>query len=105
MISLTEKAKNEILRLIPANNVLRIYVIGAGCNGYSYKMEFLQESVIKSDYNVFDMGFFKIIIDRRSTIFLKGTILDFTDGLTGQGFTFNNPNSNSSCGCGQSFST
>ena len=84
------------------NFVLRLSVVGGGCSGLSYKMAF--EDATKDDDTMYDFGGVKVAVDPRSILFLKGMTLDFSDGLNGQGFVFNNPNAKSSCGCGSSFS-
>jgi len=106
VFNITEKAAEQVVTIQKKegkeSSFLRISVVGGGCSGLSYRLNF-EENKKDSDL-LFDAGV-KIIIDRRSIVFLRGAVIDFTDGLTGQGFTFNNPNSKSSCGCGQSFST
>jgi len=85
------------------NKRLRIRVVGGGCSGMSYKLEF-DEEILDTDMQ-FESAGVEVIIDKKSILYLKGTILDFSDGLNGQGFVFNNPNAKTSCGCGSSFST
>ncbi len=106
IVELTDKALEKILELASAENVsatrgLRLGVIGGGCSGLSYKMEF---SDIKEKDNVIDYGNVKVFIDPKSTIYLKGIRLDYKDGLNGKGFVFENPNATNTCGCGESFS-
>lgn len=108
MINVTEKAVKEIKRIIandPASNGsnLRVMVVGGGCSGMSYKLGFDKEPVAAND-KVFEKDGVKIIVDQKSFLFLSGTELDFTDGLNGTGFVFNNPNAKRTCGCGSSFS-
>jgi iron-sulfur cluster assembly protein len=106
IVSVTEKALQHI-REIYANEKkdidtgLRLGVTGGGCSGLSYKIEF---STKKEKDNIIDFGDIKILIDPKSSIYLKGVELDFKDGLNGKGFVFNNPNANNTCGCGESFS-
>ena len=105
-IVVTDKAKKEINRIKEANNIpenygLRVGVKGGGCSGMTYTLNFDEntkegDSVIESD-NV------KLYIDGKSLYYLIGTELDFSDGLNGKGFIFNNPNANKTCGCGESF--
>ena len=85
-----------------ANQYLRVSVVGGGCSGLSYKLSF-EEAPKERDKTVEAHGV-KIVVDPKSLLFLKGITVDFTDGLDGQGFVFNNPNAKSSCGCGTSFS-
>lgn len=107
MITLTEKAVSEVKRLIEAQNLpqeagLRVGVRGGGCSGLSYSLNF--DTQQKESDRVFDSNGIKIMVDSKSFLYLAGTILDYTDGLNGSGFTFNNPNATQSCGCGSSFS-
>jgi iron-sulfur cluster assembly protein len=105
IINVTEKAQQYIGQLYEnsenAGKSLRLSVIGGGCSGLSYKMDFDQA---KDSDHKFSCGSFQLIIDPKSSIYLKGTILDYQDGLQGKGFVFKNPNANNSCGCGESFS-
>ena len=109
MILLTDKAVQEIKRIrttdqaSPESN-LRVQVIGGGCSGMSYKLGFDTEPVGEND-KVFEKDGVKLIIDKKSYVFLTGTELDFSGGLNGKGFVFNNPNAKRTCGCGSSFST
>jgi iron-sulfur cluster assembly protein len=105
-ITITEKAKNEIRRIKESNNIpmnygLRVGVKGGGCSGLTYTLNFDEntrdgDTVIESE-NV------KLYIDGKSLFYLMGTELDFSDGLNGKGFVFNNPNASKTCGCGESF--
>ncbi len=109
MIQLTDKATKEIKRLIvedpTAQNgaALRVQVIGGGCSGMSYKLSFDPASPGESD-EAFDLGGIKVVVDSKSRLYLNGMVLDFSDGLNGTGFVFNNPNAKRTCGCGTSFS-
>jgi iron-sulfur cluster assembly protein len=108
MIELTDKAKTEVKRLIqqesdPQNTILRIMVVGGGCSGMSYKLGFEKNTASEKD-KITDFKDFKIAIDSKSALFIQGMTLDFSDGLNGKGFIFNNPNAKRSCGCGSSFS-
>lgn len=80
---------------------LRLGVVGGGCSGLSYKMDFGDE---KEKDNVIILENIKILIDPKSAIYLKGILLDYQDGLNGKGFVFQNPNAKNTCGCGESFS-
>lgn len=113
MISLTEKAVSEIKRLHTTGSAgatagseahLRVQVIGGGCSGMSYKLGFESAAPTNTD-KVFEKDGVKLIIDSKSFLYLTGTELDFSDGLNGKGFVFNNPNAKRTCGCGSSFST
>ena len=108
MINVTPKALNEIRRIQSQDPVanegnLRVQVVGGGCSGMSYKLGFDKEPVAASD-KVFEHEGVKILVDAKSYLFLSGTELDFSDGLNGTGFVFNNPNAKRTCGCGTSFS-
>jgi len=106
MITITENAQAEVVRIFASespgeNSGLRLGVEGGGCSGLSYKITFDAE---KEHDNVIDFPTFKVFIDPKSSIYLKGIILDFQDGLDSKGFVFNNPNAQNTCGCGESFS-
>ena len=110
-IVLTEKASTELKTLIQkeieAKNltekaVLRFGVVGGGCAGFSYRMGF-DENVAEDDW-VEDVKGVKVAIDSKSFLYLKGTEVDYHDGLVAKGFVFNNPNATHTCGCNHSFS-
>jgi iron-sulfur cluster assembly protein len=108
MIHITEKAAKEVQRLQtadPGNNTgtLRVRVVGGGCSGMSYKLDFDKEQPGATDKTFEELGV-RIVIDAKSLLFLTGMTLDFSDGLNGTGFVFNNPNAKRTCGCGSSFS-
>ncbi len=105
-ISVTEKAVKEIKRIMVENKVpegygLRIGVRGGGCSGMTYTLGF-DEKANESD-TVIEADSINIFVDGKSLFHITGTELDFTDGLTGKGFIFNNPNASRTCGCGESF--
>ena len=109
MIMLTDKAVKEIKRLQEADasaqgKPLRVQVVGGGCSGMSYKLGFDNEPTNELD-KTFEKDGISLIVDNKSYLFITGTELDFSDGLNGKGFVFNNPNAKRSCGCGSSFST
>ncbi|MCB0336779.1 MAG: iron-sulfur cluster assembly accessory protein [Bdellovibrionales bacterium] len=81
---------------------LRVSVVGGGCSGYQYNLDFEKEGRI-GDLNL-DFGGVTIFVDPISAGYLKGTTLDYVSGLQGTGFKFNNPNAKRTCGCGSSFS-
>jgi iron-sulfur cluster assembly protein len=108
-IYVTGKAKLKVLQLMKeagveddASYFLRVGVVGGGCSGLSYKLDFDNE--IKPGDQVFEDNGVKIVTDLKSFLYLVNTELDFSDGLNGKGFFFNNPNASRSCGCGESFS-
>lgn len=107
MIVITDKAKDRILELKKEegrseNENIRVSVKGGGCSGLMYDLGF-DGNIIDSDHVFEDKGI-KIIVDRKSLLYLAGTTLEFSDGLNGKGFQFVNPNASRTCGCGESFS-
>ncbi|OFZ54466.1 MAG: heme biosynthesis protein HemY [Bdellovibrionales bacterium RIFOXYC1_FULL_54_43] len=107
-MTITEKAVREIKRIQTAdqtatNAALRVMVIGGGCSGMSYKLGFDNQPAAAND-KVIEQDGIKLVIDAKSFLYLAGTQLDFSDGLNGTGFVFNNPNAKRTCGCGSSFS-
>ena len=109
MITMTDNAINEIKRIRTSDTAqqgahLRVQVVGGGCSGMSYKLDF--ETAPTTDLDrVFEQEGVKLVIDKKSFIYLTGTELDFSGGLNGKGFVFTNPNAKRTCGCGSSFST
>ncbi len=107
MITVSENAKNHALALMKAENhsetaFIRVGVEGGGCSGLSYKLEF--DTNLKDGDQQFEDKGIKIVVDRKSFLYLVGTELEYTGGLNGKGFVFNNPNASRTCGCGESFS-
>ncbi len=105
-ITITEKARNEILRIMKSNNIpdnygLRVGVKGGGCSGLTYTLNF--DENIKDGDTIVESENVKLFVDGKSLFYLMGTQLDFSDGLNGKGFLFNNPNATKTCGCGESF--
>jgi len=108
IIEVTEKAILEIKRIqekeqAATHSMLRVMVVGGGCSGMSYKLGFDNQPAAAND-KVFEKQGVKLVIDAKSYLYLAGMVLDFTDGLNGTGFVFNNPNAKRTCGCGSSFS-
>ncbi len=107
MVTITDSAKKEVVRMFQENNdlndsVLRMGVRGGGCSGLSYTLGF-DKDVSEYD-NVFEVeNGVKVVVDMKSYLYLRGTELDYTTDLIGGGFKFNNPNARKSCGCGSSF--
>ena len=107
MIYVSDKAKDKVLRLMQDAGIageeyfLRVSVVGGGCSGLSYKMDFDNES--KPMDQLFEHNGLKVVTDLKSFLYLVNTTLDFSDGLNGKGFYFSNPNASRSCGCGESF--
>ena len=107
MITVSENAKENALRLIreenhPADSFIRVGVEGGGCSGLSYKLEF--DNQLREGDQLFEDKGIKVVVDRKSFLYLVGTELEYTGGLNGKGFVFNNPNASRTCGCGESFS-
>ena len=107
-IYVSDKAKAKVVKLMEDAGVwgdpsyfLRVGVIGGGCSGLSYKLDFDNEQ--KPMDQVFEDNGIKVVTDLKSFLYLVNTMLDFSDGLNGKGFFFNNPNASRSCGCGESF--
>ena len=106
MITITEQATKKVEELKAEGKLgpeyfIRVSVKGGGCSGLSYDMDFDNE--IKEGDQEFPNGDHKIVCDLKSFLYLSGTELDFSDGLNGKGFAFNNPNASRTCGCGESF--
>ena len=107
MITVSDKAKEKVEKLkqeasIGDNFRLRASVAGGGCSGLSYKLDF-DDEVRPMDQEFEDNGI-KVVTDLKSFLYLVNTTLEFSDGLNGKGFYFNNPNAARSCACGESFS-
>ena len=107
MITVSEKAKTKVEHLMQEAHLddtyrLRASVAGGGCSGLSYKLDFDNE-VKPMDQEFEDKGV-RVVVDMKSFLYLAGTQLDFSDGLNGKGFFFDNPNASRTCGCGESFS-
>lgn len=105
-ITITEKAKNHVNRLRQEANLddtfgLRVSVVGGGCSGLSYELDFDNE--IQPSDQIFEIDNLKLLVNLKSYLYLAGTELDFSDGLNGKGFHFINPNASRTCGCGESF--
>ena len=104
-ISLSENAATKIRGLLAAAHEkpatgLRVKVVGGGCSGLQYKMDL---DVERPGDKVFGQDDAKILVDRKSFLYLNGTELDYADGLMNSGFNLQNPNVKRSCGCGASF--
>ncbi len=108
-VILTEKAAAEVKRIMDEqkfedDTVLRVGVMGGGCSGFQYNLGFdkLEGFDEKSDSR-FEFHGVTMVVDKKSSLYLDGTTVDFYDGIDKRGFTFNNPNAVKSCGCGSSF--
>lgn len=108
MIKVSETAKKKVIELMrddgfdPTIHYVRVGVKSGGCSGLSYDLKFDKEN--QEGDKVFEDNDVKIIVDKKSFLYLIGTTLEYSGGLNGAGFVFNNPNANRTCGCGESFS-
>lgn len=108
MIKVSESAKTKISALMTESgfdslqDFVRVGVKSGGCSGLSYELNF-DKSKADED-KLFEDNDVKIVVDRRSVLYLAGTTLEYSGGLNGKGFVFNNPNAQRTCGCGESFS-
>ena len=105
-ITITEEAIKQVNQImvennIPGNYALRVSVKGGGCSGFTYNLGFDGEE--KSGDTFFISDDLKLVVDGKSLFYLMGMELDYSDGLNGKGFIFNNPNAAKTCGCGESF--
>ncbi|TPN87795.1 HesB/IscA family protein [Aquimarina algicola] len=108
MIKVSDIAKNKVIELMTedgynsTSDYVRVGVKSGGCSGLSYDLKFDKEQA-EGD-KVFEDNGIKIIVDKKSFLYLIGTTLEYSGGLNGTGFVFNNPNASRTCGCGESFS-
>jgi len=106
MINISDSARDRLLHLLDKDekgkSFVRVGVESGGCSGLSYKLVFdsekNEEDELIEDNNI------KLLVSKKSFLYLVGTTLEFSDGLNGKGFVFNNPNASRTCGCGESFS-
>ena len=108
MIQVSETAKSKVIQLMQeegfdaTTDFVRVGVKSGGCSGLSYELKFDSEKG-ETD-KLFEDNNIKIVVDKRSFLYLVGTTLEYSGGLNGKGFVFNNPNAQRTCGCGESFS-
>lgn len=108
MIKVSDTAKKKVIELMqedgfnPAKDFVRVGVKSGGCSGLSYDLTF--DNKQEENDKVFEENDVRIIVDKKSFLYLVGTTLEYSGGLNGKGFVFNNPNANRTCGCGESFS-
>ena len=108
MIKVSETARQKVIQLMTedgydaSTDYIRVGVKSGGCSGLSYDLDFDKEK--KEEDKVFEDNGVKILVDKKSFLYLIGTTLEYSGGLNGTGFVFNNPNANRTCGCGESFS-
>jgi len=108
MIKVSDIAKKKVIEMMSddgfdaAKDFVRVGVKSGGCSGLSYDLKF--DNNHQEEDKVFEDNTIKIIVDKKSFLYLVGTTLEYSGGLNGTGFVFNNPNANRTCGCGESFS-
>ena len=108
MIKISDIAKNKVIELMtndgynPTEDFIRVGVKSGGCSGLSYDLDFDKNK--NEDDKMFEDNNIKIVVDKKSFLYLVGTTLEYSGGLNGSGFVFSNPNANRTCGCGESFS-
>ncbi|ROH95949.1 HesB/IscA family protein [Chryseobacterium daecheongense] len=108
MIKVSDYAKEKAIQLMtedgfnPANDYIRVGVKSGGCSGLEYVLKFDNQKMDTDQ--IFEDNGIKIIVDKKSILYLAGTTLEYSGGLNGKGFVFNNPNAARTCGCGESFS-
>ena len=104
LVRVTLAAAPKLVQLMDREgkgNFLRIRITGGGCNGLSYKMKFVEQGKV-GDIGVMSEGI-GLLVDSKTSLYLRGTTLEFSDKLVGGGFKFSNPNAKASCSCGESF--
>ena len=107
MVTVSDKALEHVIELMmqqgitPDTHFLRVGVKGGGCSGLSYAMDF--DDIVTDMDEVVDLNVLRVIIDKKSLLYLYGTELDYSDGLNGRGFNWVNPQASRTCGCGESF--
>lgn len=108
-ITVTEKAISEIKRIILDQKLeqdkvaLRLRVQGGGCSGFQTKLD-LDENFDETKENILSVNEIKVVVDKRSALYLEGATVDFHDGLDKRGFVVSNPSAKNTCGCGSSWS-
>ena len=108
MIKVSDIAKKKVIQLMTddgfdaAKDFVRVGVKSGGCSGLSYDLTF--DNKHEENDKVFEENNIKIVVDKKSFLYLVGTTLEYSGGLNGKGFVFNNPNAKRTCGCGESFS-
>ena len=106
MILVSDNARDKLNQLLIEDNSgkedVRVGVESGGCSGLVYKLDF--DDTMNNEDELVEHNDIKLVINKKSILFLAGTTLEYSSGLNGKGFVFNNPNANRTCGCGESFS-
>ena len=106
MILVSDNARDKLNQLLieddSGKEYVRVGVESGGCSGLVYKLDF--DDSMNSEDELVEHNDIKLVINKKSILFLAGTTLEYSSGLNGKGFVFNNPNANRTCGCGESFS-
>jgi iron-sulfur cluster assembly accessory protein len=106
VVALTAKAVEMVKEAMAQENLaghgIRVGVVGGGCSGFQYSMDF--ENQARDGDLVMEQDGVKVFVDPMSSMYLQGVTIDYVQGLQGAGFKFNNPNARNTCGCGSSFS-
>ncbi|MGS2762489.1 HesB/IscA family protein [Sinomicrobium sp. M5D2P9] len=108
MIRVSDTAKRKVVELMTEGgfdasvDFVRVGVKSGGCSGLSYELKF--DKLQNEDDKIFEDNAVRILVDKKSFLYLVGTTLEYSGGLNGKGFVFNNPNAQRTCGCGESFS-
>ena len=107
MIKVSDTARDKVIQLMTDDgfnaktDFVRVGVKSGGCSGLSYELKF--DASLGEDDKIFEDNDVRIVVDKKSFLYLVGTTLEYSGGLNGKGFVFNNPNANRTCGCGESF--
>ena len=107
MIKVTPQARDQVVQMMNNDGVntkthfVRVGVKSGGCSGLSYELNF--DNYLSDTDKIFEDKDIRIVVDKKSFLYLVGTTLEYSGGLNGKGFVFNNPNANRTCGCGESF--
>jgi len=106
MILVSDNARDKLNQLLieddSGKEYVRVGVESGGCSGLVYKLDF--DDSMNNEDELVEHNDIKLVINKKSILFLAGTTLEYSSGLNGKGFVFNNPNANRTCGCGESFS-
>ena len=106
MINISDSARDRLLHIMQQEKeekpFVRVGVESGGCSGLSYKLDF--DASKKDDDELIQKNQINLLVNKKSFLYLVGTTLEFSDGLNGKGFVFNNPNASRTCGCGERFS-